>query len=330
MVELEFDSALVTGGAGFIGSHLCDELVRQGKRVVCLDNFVAGRRENVAHLTPSPNFEVVEADVSDLNSILPCFSGIDVVFHNAASKNSVCRIDPRLDLDVNGWGTWCVAEAARRTGVTKVVHASTGSVYGELVEDEQDETHPLAPRSFYGTSKLTGESYLRAFAEYFPSFRYSVIRYFHVYGPRQESGEYGGVIPIFIRRALEGEPLTIYGDGSQVRSFTFVRDDVEANLVLANSRESDGEAYNAASGIRVTILELARLVLDLLGRQDIPILFEDWRPGDIRNFKVDNRKMRTLGAQFPTSFPEGLTATVEWYVSYFGRSSSIEGNETTG
>ena len=316
---LQYDSALVTGGAGFIGSHICEELVAQSKRVVCLDNQVAGSKENIAHLLPLENFQFVRADVSEFEQMAPHFEGIDVVFHNAASKNTVCMDDPELDLRVNGWGAWCVAEASRRAGVQKVVHASTGSVYGELVESPQDETHPLAPRSFYGTSKLAGESYFRAFAAYHSDFRYSVIRYFHVYGPRQESGDWGGVIPIFIRRAFRGEPLVIYGDGSQVRSFTYVRDDVEANIVLANNGEADNEAYNAASGIQVTVLELAHMILHLMGRPELEIRFESWRPGDIRFFDVDNIKIRKLGVEFPTTFEGGLQTTVDWYTDWFSR-----------
>lgn len=320
MHELAYESALVTGGAGFIGSHICEELIQQGKRVVCLDNFVAGREENVAHLLGDPGFTLVKGDVTEIDEIQPHFEGVDVVFHNAASKNTVCRVDPRLDLDVNAWGAWCIAEASRRAGVKKVVHASTGSVYGELVRSPQDELHPLSPLSFYGTSKLAGESYLRAFSAYYPGdFRYSVIRYFHVYGPRQESGEWGGVIPIFIRHALGGEPLVIYGDGSQVRSFTYVGDDVDANICLANSAGADGEAFNAASGIRVTVLELARLILTALNKEDLPIRFEDWRPGDIRDFHVDNRKIGETGAAFPTGFEDGLAETIDWYVRHLPR-----------
>lgn len=319
MENLAYGSALVTGGAGFIGSHICEELARQGKRVVCVDNFVAGKEENIAHLLDEPNFSLVRADVSDLSQLEPHFQGMEVVFHNAASKNTVCRIDPRLDLDVNGWGAWCVAEASRRAGVKKVVHASTGSVYGELVRSPQDEHHPLAPTSFYGTSKLAGESYLRAFASYYPDdFRYSVIRYFHVYGPRQDAGDWGGVIPVFIRRALSDQPLVIYGDGSQVRSFTYVRDDVEANILVANSNAADGQAFNAASGIRVTVLELAHLVLRTLGKEHLGIHYENWRPGDIREFDVDNARIKSLGAPFRTSFEEGLRLTVDWYIKYFG------------
>lgn len=316
---LQFERALITGGAGFIGSHICEELVKQGTEVVCLDNLVAGRLENVGSLMDASNFRFVEADVSDVAAIEPHFDGVDVVFHNAASKNTVCRDDPNRDLLVNGWGAWCVAEAARRQGVKKLVHASTGSVYGELVRSPQDEEHPLAPRSFYGTSKLAGESYLRAFKAYYPDeFRFSVIRYFHVYGPRQESGDWGGVIPIFIRRALSDEPLVIFGDGSQIRSFTYVGDDVAANIALANSEETDSQAFNAASGIKVTILELAHHILKLLNKEDLAIEFQSWRPGDIKDFDVDNRKIASVGATFPTTFEEGLASTVDWYVRYLG------------
>jgi UDP-glucose 4-epimerase len=316
-MQLQYASAAVTGGAGFIGSNLCEELVEQGVEVTCIDNLVAGKMENIDHLLDRPNFRFAQVDVTDLDALVAAFEGVEVVFHNAASKNTVCLIDPELDLRVNGWGAWCVAEAARRTGVQKVVHASTGSVYGELVEHPQTENHPLAPRSFYGNSKLAGENYLRGHMEYHGAPRYSVLRYFHVYGPRQESGEFGGVIPIFIRRALAGEPLIIFGDGSQIRSFTYVRDDVAANIALANSREADGEIFNAASGIQVTVLELAHTVLRLLDREDLEIRFEPWRPGDIRNFDVDNAKIASVGATFPTGFDEGLKETLAWYREYF-------------
>jgi UDP-glucose 4-epimerase len=316
-MHLEYPSAAVTGGAGFIGSNLCEALVEQGVEVTCIDNLVAGKMENIANLLDRPNFRFAEVDVTGLDALVQAFEGCDIVFHNAASKNTVCQIDPELDLRVNGWGGWCVAEAARRTGVQKVVHASTGSVYGELREHPQTEEHPLAPRSFYGNSKLAGENYLRSHMEYHGAPRYSVLRYFHVYGPRQESGEFGGVIPIFIRRALAGEPLVIYGDGSQVRSFTFVLDDVNANIALANSRAADGEIYNAASGIKVTVLELAHKILRLLDREDLDIRFEPWRAGDIRNFDVDNAKISSVGVAFPTGFDDGLQQTLAWYRDYF-------------
>jgi len=316
MIALEAKACAVTGGAGFIGSHICETALSQGIRVVAIDNFKSGYRDNIAHLLDDPNFQLIEASVTDMTAMEKALKGVDVVFHNAASKNTVCLSDPATDLDVNAWGAWTVAEASRRQGVKKVVHASTGSVYGELSGDRQDEEHPKRPVSFYGVSKLAGESYLRAFANYYAGFRYSVIRYFDVFGPRQEYRPGGGVIPIFISQVIHGRPLTIYGDGSQVRSFTYVADDVQANFLLANSNEADGEAFNAASGIRVSILELAQAIRRLMGAEDIPILFEDWRPGDIREFNVEVSKLRTLGAHEPTSFETGLSLTIDWYRQY--------------
>jgi len=318
MMQLKYDSCLVTGGAGFIGSHICEEVLKQGKRVICLDNMVAGKEENIALFMNHPNFTFAKANVSSLDEIEKWFEGIDVVFHNAASKATVCREDPQKDLLVNAWGAWCVFEASRRRAVKKVIHASTGSVYGESQYVPQDENHPLNPRSFYGVSKLAGERYLAAFLEYY-DLHYSVIRYYHVYGPRQESGNWGGVIPIFIRRAYEGLPLIIYGDGSQQRSFTYVKDDVNANILLANSEQSDGETYNAASGIKVTILELAQMVLKLMKRSDLEIQFQPWKPGDIKVFEVNNRKIKALGISFETNFERGLKATIDWYSQYFSK-----------
>jgi UDP-glucose 4-epimerase len=319
IVQLKYGSCLVTGGAGFIGSHICEEALKQGKRVVCLDNMVAGKEENIASYADDPNFKFVKADIIELDAIEKWFDGIDVVFHNAASKATVCRTDPMKDLLVNAWGAWCICEASRRRGVKKVIHASTGSVYGEAQYSPQDEKHPLNPRSFYGVSKLAGERYLESFYGYY-SLHYAVIRYYHVYGARQNSTELGGVIPIFIRRAYEGLPLIIYGDGSQQRSFTYVKDDVNANFVLANTEQSDGEVYNAASGIKVTILELAKAVLRIMKRNDLEIQFQPWRPGDIKVFDVDNRKIRKLGLSFETDFEKGLEATARWYVERFSNS----------
>lgn len=312
-IELNYNSCLVTGGAGFIGSHICEEAVRQGLRVVCLDNLVSGTLDNIRDLIDEPNFTFVHADVSDLDAIEPHFADVEVVFHNAASKNTVCRVDPHLDLRVNSWGAWCVAEASRRAEVTKVVHASTGSVYGELQLRPQTEDHPLNPRSYYGVSKLAGEKYLGAFAAYYEDFRYSIIRYYHVYGSRQSSSDVGGVIPIFVRQALHGGPITILGDGSQVRSFTYVKDDVDANFILANEPTTDGQAFNAASGLKITILELAHLILNYLGKPEVSIEFHAWRPGDIKDFDVDTSKFEDLNFTFPTPFEQGLLDTIDWY-----------------
>jgi len=307
-------SCIVTGGAGFIGSHICEEALKLGKKVTCIDNLIAGKEENMAEFRNNPNFKFVREDITHRLAIIPHFEDIDIVFHNAASKAVVCREDPKRDLEVNAWGTYIVAQCAATHGIKKLVHASTGSVYGEPIyyPCRVSETHPVNPVSFYGVSKLAGEKYLKAFYEYY-GLKYSVLRYFHVYGPRQESSEYGGVIPIFIRRALNDEPLIIYGDGTQTRSFTYVKDDVKANFLLSDPDTFNGWVLNSASGIRITITELANMVLKLMRKEDLEIKYEDWRPGDIKYMEVDNNQMCNLGLEFETDFESGLKRTIAWY-----------------
>lgn len=309
MIAIKGDKFLVTGGAGFIGSHIIEELLNQNKEVVCIDNFVSGKEENIAEFTKNRNFKLVTADITNLQDIQSHFNGVDVVFHNAASKCTVCRDNPLLDLDVNARGAWNIFEAARTANVEKVIHASTGSVYGEAVQ-AQDELHPYKPVSFYGVSKLAGERYLEAFHNYY-GLRYSIIRYFHVFGPRQDSTDRGGVIPIFIRKALNNEPLTIFGNGKQVRHFTYVKDDVDANFMLANTTKTDGEAYNVANDTKITILELAEKIIALT-KSKSRIIHKPFRKGDIRWFDVKSEKIKRFGLDY-TFFEAALNSTIEWY-----------------
>jgi len=303
--------ALVTGGAGFIGSHIVEKLLKRDIKVICIDNFVAGKKENVEAFENNDNFELVDADVSDLGSIISYFEGVDVVYHQAASKCTVCTVDPHLDLRVNGQGTFNVLEASRLNNVRKVVHASTGSVNGEAQYLPQDEKHPLNPVSFYGVSKLAGEKYCNAFLNYY-DMDITVLRYYHVYGPRQDFSDLGGVIPIFIRKILDNESPIIFGDGSQLRSFTYVNDLVGANFLVSSNKDSKGKVYNCASGIKVTIKELAEKLLEIMDRKDLDILYEDWRPGDIKIFDIDNTQIKNMGLQFETTFDEGLSKTINW------------------
>lgn len=313
MIELKGDKFLVTGGAGFIGSHIAEEIVRQGKEVVILDDFSAGKIHNTLPWWNRRLCTLIEADIT-LDDILPYFDGVDVVFHNAASKCTVCRKDPGRDLEVNGNGSRLVFEAAIHAGCRKVVHASTGSVYGDTFEElPPDEVGNYNPRSFYGVSKLAGERYLRAFKEYHPEFRYSIIRYFHVYGPRQESADHGGVVPIFIKRVVEGRPITIHGDGEQERLFTYVKDDVAANFLLANDDTADGEAFDSTAGIPITINTLARMVAEIVGK-DVPVEHKPRRDGDIKHFDAGPKKLELLGHEFKTDFEAGLRETVNWYL----------------
>jgi len=313
--DFPFETAVVTGGSGFVGSHLCDALVQAGVETISIDDYIAGKSENLIQLRDYKNFSEVSCDITDTDALSKIIQDIDVIFHQAASKKTVCLRDPRRDLQVNGGGTFNLLELARDRGVKKFVHASTGSVYGEAMYLPQDENHPVSPTSYYGVSKLAGESYVNAFNKLY-DLDTTILRYFHVYGPRQEDGEFGGVVAIFMRKILEGLPLVIFGDGSQERSFTNVDDVVEANLRSACIPEATGKIYNCASGINVTIQELAEQVTQLAGGIELEIEYGDWTPGDIRKFEIDNSRIcADLGIEFEKDFNRGLEKTWDWFNS---------------
>lgn len=319
MVDIfPFKTALVTGGGGFIGSHIVEQLLKLNVRVICLDNFSGGKLENLSGFLEHPLLTVVEADITDYDSIVEPFKGIEVVYHQAVSKNSVCMANPRLDLKTNAEGTFNVLEASRVHGVKKIVHASTGSVYGEPRYMPEDELHPTEPVSFYGTSKLAAEKYCKVFKQLY-GMDITILRYFHVYGPRQEDNDYGGVVSIFIRRVLNGQPPVIFGDGNQIRSFTYVEDVVKANLLAACSPAAAGEIYNCASGLKIPIHHLAEKVLQQLDRMDLAIQYDKWKPGDIKHFDIDNSKIRSIGMSFDWSFEQGVHETISWLSQKHGR-----------
>lgn len=285
--------ALVTGGAGFIGSHICEHLVKEGHEVVSVDNYVTGKRSN--HVEGVAYYE---ADVLDDLDFL--VSGVDVIYHNAASKKTVCLKDPRLDLDTNAKGTFNLLELAVKHKVKRFVHASTGSVYGEPQYYPQDEHHPLDPVSYYGVSKLAGERYVNAFSKLY-GLNTTILRYFHVYGPRQDNSDAGGVVSIFSDRIKRGVPLTVYGTGEQERSFTYVGDVVKANMVAGPG------VYNVASGIEYTLKNLIGLLEHITGLK-AKVEYKDWQVGDVREFQVHSKKIKKLMSFTP--FEIGLKRTV--------------------
>lgn len=296
---------VVTGGAGFIGSHIAEELINQGKTVITVDNMSNG---STASLPPGVSNHRIDIRDHPIDQLVMMFSGIDTVFHNAAAKCTVCRDNPRRDLDTNAWGTWRVAKAAEMAGA-KLIHASTGSVYGNEA-NFQREDNQYAPVSFYGVSKLAGEQYLRCF----PELRWVALRYFHVFGPRQDASENGGVIPTFITKMLKKEPITVYGDGEQTRSFTYVKDVVKANLISTESDMMEGHFYNVASGVSITLNTLIEMLSEIIGVNP-KVIYEPERPGDIKEFNVDNSKIAAEGMDEWTSFEDGLKETVEYYAS---------------
>ena len=320
-VSLQGRKVLVTGAAGFIGSHLSEGLVRAGAEVVAIDDLSAGKTSNIQHLASRPNFRFEKMDVCDSGPEMDrLLDGVDTVFHNAASKKNVCLINPRRDLEVNAGGALNLLEKSRAHGVRKFVQASTGSVYGEPMIFPTDEQHPLDPVSYYGVSKLAGERYVQVFHKLY-GLDTTILRYFHVYGPRQESNEFGGVVSIFLRRIASGQNPIVFGHGEQVRSFTWVGDLVEANLRAATNPKATGQAYNAASGIRVTINELARGMLDVLdpdGR--LSVEYGEPLVGDIMEFAVSNSKIREdLGLTFETDFWGTLRRAVADVSDFLGQ-----------
>jgi len=300
--------ALVTGGAGFIGSHLVDALLAQGVEVTVLDDLSAGTTVNLAD---AQGVSLCCSDVANYDAVWECMriAQPDVIFHNAASKKLVCDRDPGRDLAVNAGGTLNLLTAARDLGIPRFIHASTGSVYAG--GQHQTEDAALGPVSYYGISKLAAEGYVRLFnrAGWLDA---TVLRYFHVYGPRQNSEPgRGGVVAIFCRQALAGQPLTIHGDGGQTRSFTYVQDVVRANLWAASQQRMAHDVYNCASGIRITIKELADRVLTWTGGGEI--VYGNTLPGDIYDFDVSNERIAQAGFEDWTSFVDGIYFTLEWY-----------------
>ena len=302
-----FNRALVTGGAGFIGSHIIEELLSQNIKVVSVDDYSSGKDFNLSTFKSNPNLSIEECDVTDFNKLNSIFDKykFDIVFHNAASKKNICLKDPARDLEVNGTGAYNICELSLRHNVKKLVHASTGSVYGEAQILPQNELHPLTPTSNYGVSKLAGERYVKMYSDQL-GLNATILRYFHVFGSRQEHDpDLGGVVSIFIDRAKKGLPLIIHGDGTQQRSFTNVKDIVGINLLVATHENSNGEAYNCASGVNVTIQELADFVKEKTNLEKDHI-YDDWLVGDIKIFDIENAKIRALGYQFQTSFENNL------------------------
>jgi nucleoside-diphosphate-sugar epimerase len=290
---------LVTGSAGFIGSHVCDALLDAGHQVIGIDDFSAGDLGNVMHLEHNPNFTQLTCDITDRDSLQDVFDyyHIDVIFNLAASKKNICLKDPHRDLEVNAGGTLHLLQLAEQYGVEKFVHSSTGSVYGEAEIFPQDEEHPCNPTSYYGVSKLAGERYVNMYAQ--RGLNTTILRYFHVYGPRQcDDDELGGVVAIFAKKMRENDCIVIHGDGEQLRSFTYVADVVAANLAAMTSPASRGKVYNVASGTKTTINALVTLMSEYIPN-NCKVIHGTELEGDISYFSIDNRLIRNeLGVSF--------------------------------
>jgi UDP-glucose 4-epimerase len=305
---------LVTGGAGFIGSHLVEELVAVGHDVCVLDNFTTGNIRNLSGLLSSKNLKIIRADVRRIpGSLIRRLRRTDGVCHLAAvTKIQESIKNPILTSDINLMGTLRVLETARRLKAKRVVFASSAAVYGVIKRFPVTEHAKVAPISPYGASKAASELYCRAFEENHGIEAVS-LRYFNVYGPRQISSHYSGVISIFARRILQRQPLTIFGDGSQTRDFVYVKDVVDATIrALKGTFQS--RMFNIGSGTETTIGNLAETMQGLVGRRP-GVRFLPARSGDPHRGVADITKAhRELGFNPRTSLKNGLSATVEWWM----------------
>jgi len=309
---------LITGGAGFIGSYLCERYAKQGHRVLCLDNFLNGNLMNVRHLLSHRNFKLINGDVRDSDLLEKLISDTDVIFHLAAQihvDRSV--IEPKMTTEVNVLGTQNVLEAARRYDVQKIIHASTSEVYGSAQYTPMDESHVLNPPHPYGASKVAADRMCYAYIETY-GLNITIVRSFNTYGPRQKDTGYGGAISLFTRRVLANMPPIIYGDGLQTRDYTYIEDMVRAYDLILNHSEPIQEPINIGSGTEISIIDLANLIIKLCNKEgEIKPVHIEPRPGEVRSLVADTSKAKKiLGWQHEHSIERGLEAFIEWYRTY--------------
>ena len=313
----KYEKILVTGGAGFIGSHIVDELTEEGFDVTVIDNLDTGRLENVAHHQNKKDFHFIRGDIRNFHLLKETMKDIDAVFHEAALASVTLSVkNPILTNDINVGGTLNLLKACCDLGVKRFVFASSAAIYGEGKSPLKKEDDTLNPTSPYGVSKLAAEKYVRVFYKAY-SLETVCLRYFNVYGPKQNvdiHGSYGGAISIFINRILKGLPPKIYGDGEQTRDFVYVKDVVEANMLALNRKNATGEVFNIATGKNISINQVANTLRDVMNRTDLKNIHVNPRPTDIRHGYADiSKAQKTLGYNPKFSIKEGLTALVNWY-----------------
>jgi UDP-glucose 4-epimerase len=306
---------LVTGGAGFIGSHVAERLLNEGARVRVLDNFSTGGPANLPFASAfGDRLDVIEGDIRDLALVERAAGGASVIFHQAAMRSVPRSItDPLGANDNNVTGTLNVLEAARRAGVPRVVYASSSSVYGDRPDLPKREDQPPAPISPYAVSKAAGEQYAAVWSRLYGVVTVG-LRYFNVFGPRQDpASEYAAVIPRFILWGLAGTPLEIHGDGTQTRDFTYIDNVVEANLAAARAPDVTSEVLNVGCGARTSLLAIVDQLERLLGRR-LERRHTPPRAGDVRHTLADvSRGKRLIGYTPLVDFDEGLRRTVEYF-----------------
>lgn len=304
---------LVTGGAGFIGSHLVEALTESGRELRVLDNLATGSRENIDAFVGGSDF--IEGDIRSYHVVREAMADVDYVLHQAALPSVPRSIrDPITSTDVNVMGTLNILHAAREAGVRRVVIASSSSVYGDnpaLPKKEDMCPRPLSP---YAVSKLAAEQYCQTFWRVY-GLETVALRYFNVFGPRQSPySQYAAVIPKFISALLAGEPLTVHGDGTQSRDFTYVANVVQANLLACEAPDAAGHVFNVARGDRHTLLDLIAVLESISGKR-AEIVHTPSRPGDVPHSQADIASAsKLLGYDPAVEFADGLKRTFDWYI----------------
>jgi len=304
---------LVTGGAGFIGSHTADKLLAEGVEVVVLDNLRSGRLENIRQHVNKRNFRFVRGDIRDSHLVKDLVSDVDAVIHLAALVSVPESIkDPALTYAINVNGTLNLLKASVDFGVKRFVYASSCAVYGNAENLPIKEDYPPKPLSPYASSKLTAEDYVQKYNRNF-GLETVCLRYFNVYGPRQIYSDYSGVITRFINRLTNDLPLVIFSDGEQTRDFVYVTDVAEANILALKHAKAIGEIFNIGTGVATTINQLANMLLELAGKNSLETVHSEPREGDIRHSVADISKAKEkLGYCPKVSLKDGLKRLLGW------------------
>ena len=315
---------LITGGAGFIGSYLCEKYTKEGHTVLCLDNFLSGNLLNVRHLLDYRNFKLIKGDIRNFDLLERVSRDLDVIFHLAAQIHvDRSYVEPRLTFEINVMGTQNVLEMARIFDVKKVIHTSTSEVYGSAQYVPIDEKHPLDAPHPYGASKIAADRMCHAYVATY-GMDISIPRFFNIFGPRQRDIGYGGVISIFTRRILNNMPPVIYGDGQQTRDYTYVEDAVRAFDLLLN-HESLLDPINIGTGKQVSIIDLANMIVELCGKKGKmkPVNVEP-RIGEVKKLIADTTLAKKILKWEPKyKLREGLKAFIQWY-RQFGQEERIK------
>ena len=313
-MTLDFSEILVTGGAGFIGSHIVDWLLDEGFKVRVLDNLSTGEKKNLAQHQNNKSFQFIEGDIRNFDLVKNTVKGVDAVFHEAALVSVTRSVEnPLLSNEVNITGTVNLLKACVDAHVKRFVYASSCAVYGDTETLPNHENLAPKPLSPYAADKVAAENYAKVFHKVYGLETVS-LRYFNVYGPRQKYGPYSGVISIFINRLLENKPPIICGDGKQTRDFINVKDVVEANMLALSKQKVAGEVFNISTGEATTLNKLAETVQKIMDKTDLKPVHAEPRPGDIKHSYGDiNKAKRNLEYTPKVQLEEGLSELVEWY-----------------